>query len=203
MRGDAGFREETAKDANTPVYLVALELRCSIGNTDSESVCLASGGEWTPAVYATNFDRDIEFNGVTYLAIGGFLGVDTITETTSLEIGSVNLALSGVDRGFVAMLLQKNYIDKPVTIYRAMLDSAGLPAHVIEVYRGYIDEPAIQDSLQDATVTVTVRHHFADFEKRSGRRTNNAEHQFYFPGDTSMSHADEGLAELPWGKAKS
>lgn len=203
MRGDTNFQREVQSVKLSSVYLVSMELRCTTGNSDNEQACIAAGGEWTPPVHVTNFDRAITHLNNEFLPIGGFLGIDTITDTTGFEIGSVTLSLSGVDRGFISLVLSRSYIDKPVFVYRAVLGDGGGVISAVEIYRGYIDEPIIQDDEDELRVSVTVRHHFADFDKRAGRHTNNADHQFHFPGDTSMSHADEGLIELPWGRATS
>lgn len=200
MRGDAAFQSEAAKSANIPIHLVSVELACSIAGYGDQASCETAGGVWTPPIYMTDFDRTISWGGNDYLAVGSLLEIGNVNETLDLKVSTLRLTLSGVDQSFISLLLTKNYIDRVVKVHKSFIDNVGqMTIAPVEVFRGYIDEPAIQDSPKTTTITVAVRSHFADFERKSGRHTNNAEMQHFFPGDDSFKYASEGLKEIRWG----
>lgn len=201
MRADAATRAEAAKAANRPIHLVSVELGCSDSRYSDQSSCELNGGEWTAPIYITDFDRPISWGGNDYLAVGHLLGIGDISEASILEVSTLTLSLSGVDPQYIGLLLSKNYIDRPVVILRAFVDNTGqLLTTPFEVFRGRIDQPVISDSPTTTGITVTARNHLADFERKSGRHTNNAEMQRYFPGDTSFIYASQGLKEIRWGR---
>ncbi|MEM8499886.1 MAG: hypothetical protein AAF542_17820 [Pseudomonadota bacterium] len=200
MRGDAAFSTETAKSLNRPVILAALELRCDIGDHATESACSLAGGTWTPPIYLTSHAVDVDFDGNTYLATNDWLGITEIIESAGLQIGSVTANLSAIDQSYTALLLQQNYIDKPVTLHHAFLNDGGEVTTAVQIYKGGIARALIQDEVTEASISIEIKNHLAAFDRRVGRRTNNAENQRYYPGDTSMSHADEGFREMPWGR---
>lgn len=201
MRGSTQLSSEVSKDRNRPVHLCALELRCSAGNHTTQVACELDGGTWNAPIYLTDYSADVVYNGNTYLATNDWLGISDIVETAALQIHSVTMQLSGIDQTYIALLMQQPYIDKPITIHRAFLNDGGQVAAAIQVYYGYISSWVIEDDNQATSIAVEVKSRFQDFDKRVGRRTNNAENQHYYPGDTSMSHADEGFREFHWGRA--
>jgi len=200
MRSDIANRTEAGKASNRPVHLVKIELGCSNDITATNaSECLL--GEWTEPIYVTNWSNPITWDGNEYLAVGHFMGLGNISESATLEIPSLTLSLSGVDQEYIALLLTKNYMDRPVTLHRSFVDSgSNLITTPFEIFRGTIDTTAINDDPKTTSISISVKNHLADFQKKSGRHTNHAEMQRYFPGDNSFNQASESSKEIKWGR---
>ena len=43
--------------------------------------------------------------------------------------------------------------------------------------------------------------HWADFEKKSGRKTNNTSQQRFFSADKGMEFSSENVLDIKWGRA--
>src|SRR5210317_115260 len=58
----------------------------------------------------------------TYLAQGQFLGLGNIQESKDIKVGSMSVAFTAVDVTTLAYVLNNEYIDRRVVLYRAVLD---------------------------------------------------------------------------------
>jgi len=163
----------------------------------------------TPLYFtSTNIDIDYDSNtapdsGVnTYLAQGQFLYYGNIVESSDLRVGQVDLTFTAVDTTTVALLINNNYMNKRVVIYRAVLDAdySFTSSDVFTVFDGTIMNYSIKESDGTATVTMTVSSQFADFERTNGRKTNPASQQVHFPTDKGMDFSTQIVKDIKWGR---
>ena len=146
--------------------------------------------------------------GFTYSANSFMLGLDSIQESSNINIGSVTLGISSVNQVLVSDVLNNGYLNKKVTIKRIFLDSNYLPVggttsyeyNVFSVYSGRIEGMTIKDSGENSMMELLVANHWTDFTRRNGRQTNNTSQQHYFPLDTSMEFAPQTGKKLLWGE---
>ena len=132
------------------------------------------------SLYFTSSNIDLDFDSntapdsgtTTYRAPGQFLYFGNITESSDLRVGQVDLTFTAVDTTTVALLLNNNYMNKRVVIYRAILDEdySFTSDDVFTVFDGRIMNYNIRETESGATVTMTVASLFADFERKNGRR---------------------------------
>jgi hypothetical protein len=152
--------------------------------------------------YLTDAHTPIDYGGNTYLAAGYLLGFSDVVEFADVQIASMTLSLSGVDQTMMSALLNNDYIDQYVTVMKAFLHhtDASLVGTPVTLFVGRIDSAGLREDPDagTSTLTVTATSHWVDFERRSGRHTNAAEHSRFFPGDTGMDYADED-EEVYWG----
>ena len=163
----------------------------------------------TPLYFtSTNIDIDYDSNtapdsGVnTYLAQGQFLYYGNIVESSDLRVGQVDLTFTAVDTTTVALLINNNYMNKRVVIYRAVLDAdySFTSDDVFTVFDGNIMNYSIRESEGTATVTMTVASQFADFERTNGRKTNTASQQVHFSTDLGMDFSTQVVKDIKWGR---
>jgi hypothetical protein len=48
---------------------------------------------------------------------------------------------------------------------------------------------------------LTIVSHWADFEKKSGRQTNNNSQQRFFNTDVGMDFASQTVLDIKWGRS--
>lgn len=155
-------------------------------------------------IYITNAPRNISYGGNTYLSLGQFLGFSNIEEQAKFTISEVTVTLSGVpafDNGgesFVSTILQHDYIDKEVRIYRAFFNKdAFLDAFLM--FEGRISAPVIRDNPgETTTVAMTVSNNWIDYDRTNGMITNDERHQNIYGGDLFFEHAQETIKDISW-----
>lgn len=161
-------------------------------------------------IYFTTTNINLSFDSITaptagintYLAQGQFLSYGNIIESSDLRIGTLELTFTAVDTTMVAVVLNNNYIDKRVVIYRAVLgdDYAFTSNDVFLVFDGRITGYLIKEAEKTAEIILTCASQFADFERTNGRRTNPASQNLHFPGDRGMDYSPQIAKDIAWGR---
>ena len=186
----------------------ALHLTLRVKNKSSSNV-EAEGVD----IYMTDCYKDLTLtiDGETnlYQATGNLLNFESVKESTDLQVSRMQVTLSGVDRTFTAALLLYEYLDQPMRVHRVFLDQHEVVRHTPMLsFSGNTDSPTISDdpSSGTSTITLSAASNFVDFERRSGRKTNQSE-QDLFRSINSLSDEDTGYefnalsaAEIWWGR---
>lgn len=155
----------------------------------------------------TDAPFDIVYDGTTYEAQGNFMGISESSETADLQITNINLVISALDINNVRTLAKSEQINQNVSVYRTFLDptdnsligdSAGDQA--ILIFKGKIAGYRITDANDTATITLEVSSQFANFNRKTGRRTNSASLQREHPQDFGFQYSHETLQDIRWGK---
>src|SRR6056300_139606 len=123
---------------------------------------------------------DISGSSVTYNSSDFIMGISDHKEETDLSKSSLTITLSGADQTFISTVL----IDSPFLLYK-----------------GNIESFAIQESDKASNVQLVVVSHWADFEKKNGRKTNNTSQQRFFSTDVGMDFSSQTVLDIKWGKA--
>lgn len=138
-------------------------------------------------IYLTNYCRDIEFGGQTYIAGGSLLSFDGIQESLELEAAQASITLSGIGQGVQALVLEQNFVNNPLQVYTAFLDSND---QIIDepflTFEGKMDGMTFTDDFENGTSTVSIplTSQWARFDDINGRKSNPREQKTLFPGDT-------------------
>lgn len=155
----------------------------------------------------TDAPFDITYDGTTYEAQGQFLGISEAGEVSELQITNVSLTINGLELSNVQTLATSNQINQDVTVRRAFLnptdnsligDSAGDNAFII--FKGKIAGYKVTNATDTATITLEVTSQFANFQRITGRRTNQASLQKEFANDYGFQYSYEPLNDIKWGK---
>jgi hypothetical protein len=139
----------------------------------------------------------------TYLAQGQFIGYGNINESSDLRVGTLELTFTAVDSTMVAVVLNNDYIDKRVVIYRAILnnDYSFTDTDVFLTFDGYITGYSIAEEENTATLTLECSSQFADFERTNGRRSNPASQNLHFSTDRGMDFSPQIVKDIKWGRS--
>jgi len=157
--------------------------------------------EFSTALYITDWDRDVSALSTTWASSPHFLSVGNPSETSELRVNTLDITLSGVQQSYVSLFLSQAYIDRPVKIYRAVLnDSDAVIGSPILIFDGLITGYAIDDTETTSDVTVNCASHWKDFEKENGRKTNDNSQKIHFPNDDGFAFAAKTIKDLRWGR---
>ena len=180
------IKNELATNDIRPVHLITIGFGTPVNITDC----------------SFNLTSSVSGSSVTYSASDFILGVSNHTEETDITKSSVSISLSGADQTFISVVLNENVINDSVTIFRGLLaDDNTLIADPFLLYKGNIESFEIQEGEKDSTVALSIVSHWADFEKKNGRKTNNTSQQRFFSTDVGMDFSSETVQDIKWGRA--
>jgi len=161
-------------------------------------------------LYFTSTNIDIDYDSATapdagsntYLAQGQFLFFGNIVESSDLRVGQIDMTFTAVDTTTVALLINNEYLNKRVVIYRAILndDYSFTNDDVYTIFDGRILGYSIREETNTATIVITVASQFADFERTNGRRTNPASQNREFASDQGMNFSAQIIQDIRWGR---
>lgn len=191
------IRNEFYRDAFIAVDLLELHLQ-------------RSDGVYIPRYFnngGMNIDAisTLENTTVTYEAQGSFLGFTTMSENLETTVGKFSIQLSGIDTSLPNDVASYDAEGKKVVVLKAFLDphTLQLIQQPIRVYEGYIYNFAITENMSTVNLNISCASLFSDFERTSGRKTNNWSN-WLFQGvqyDKSMDKAGYvGQSEFLWGR---
>ena len=179
------LKNELLTNEIRPVHLLSIGFATPVNITDN-SFSLTSS---------------VSGSSTTYTASPFLVATPTFTEETDLTKTSLNITLSGADTTFISTVLNENIVNDTVDIFRGLLDSNNtLIADPILLYSGNIDTFQISESETESNVILTVVSHWADFDKKSGRQTNNNSQQRFFNTDVGMDFSSQTVLDLKWGR---
>ena len=179
------LKNELLTNEIRPVHLLSIGFATPVNITDN-SFSLTSS---------------VSGSSITYTSSPYLVATPTFTEETDLTKTSLNITLSGADTTFISTVLNENIVNDTVDIFRGLLDSNNaLIADPILLYSGNIDTFQISESETESNVILTVVSHWADFDKKSGRQTNNNSQQRFFNTDVGMDFSSQTVLDLKWGR---
>ena len=81
-----------------------------------------------------------------------------------------------------------------------MADDNTIIADPFLLYKGNIENFGINENTKQSVVNLSVVSHWADFEKKNGRKTNNTSQQRFFSTDVGMDFASQTVLDIKWGR---
>jgi len=182
----SAVKTELATNDIRPIHLITIGFGTPVNITDCSFPITSS----------------VSGSSVTYSASDFILGLSNFSEETELSKSSISLNLSGADQTFISTVLNENVINDSVDIFRAFLNSSNaVIADPFLLYKGQIEEFSIQETDNDSVVALSIVSHWADFEKKNGRKTNNTSQQRFFSTDVGMDFSSETVLDVKWGRA--
>ena len=179
------LKNELLTNEIRPVHLLSIGFATPVNITDN-SFSLTSS---------------VSGSSTTYTASPFLVATPSFTEETDLTKTSLNITLSGADTTFISTVLNENIVNDTVDIFRGLLDSNNaLIADPILLYSGNIDTFQNSESETESNVILTVVSHWADFDKKSGRQTNNNSQQRFFNTDVGMDFSSQTVLDIKWGR---
>nr|BAR32348.1 phage minor tail protein L [uncultured Mediterranean phage uvMED] len=179
-------KTELATNDIRPVHLITIGFGTPVNITDCSFPITSS----------------VSGSSVTYIASDFIMGVSDFTEETDVNLSPISISLSGADQTFISTVLNENVINDAVTIFRGFLDdNNALIADPFLLYKGTIDNFSISESDTSSLVNLDIVSHWADFEKKSGRKTNNTSQQRFFSTDLGMNFSSQTVLDIKWGRA--
>ena len=178
-------KTELATNDIRPIHLITIGFSTPVNLTDC----------------AFSLTSSVSGSSVTYTASDFFMGISEFSEQTDITKASIKLTLSGADQTFISLVLNENVTNDEVTIFRGLLaDDNTLIDDPLLLYKGNIENFEIQEKPKSSTLSLSIVSHWADFNKKNGRKTNNTSQQRFFSTDVGMDFSSETVQDIKWGR---
>ena len=156
--------------------------------------------DFSSTIRITDWDRDVTALSTQWASSEDLLSIDAVEETGELRVNEIDLQFSGVSQSYISIMLNTDYVNTPVRIWKAIMQNSAVVGQPIEMFQGYITTMELAETETDSVVTMSVASHWKDFEKTSGRRTNPANQQRFFPNDKGLDFTKDLSRNIPWGR---
>lgn len=145
----------------------------------------------------TDNDTDISYESLNYSSSGLLLSFDNVSEAQTPTVGGLEITLSGVSQTAVSFMLSGDHVGMPVKVQRAVL---GSQTAAFNYFIGQVENFSISETGQTSELQIQCSSHWADFEKKNGRKTNHNSQQLHFSGDNGFEFAASTISDIKWGK---
>lgn len=176
----------------------------ALGAAHLEEVVFAELQFASGTVYVCSRDRDIAWNGQTWLGRGRVGSIEPLEEGAALEARSIALSLSAIPAGMLATALDPaQYKNRECKLWLGLIDTSSAAAHTI------IADPVgpflyRMDSLdfelgETGSLRLTAHSRLEDWQRPRIRRYNDSDQQKQHPGDKFFQYTEQMVsAEFIW-----
>jgi hypothetical protein len=166
--------------------------------------------EFNTTYYLTSFNRNITYDGNTYIADGGLYEYDSPKFSSIVDRESYKIIIADILDQMVEEF-RINVVGKPITVKVALLDSNEEPllgsGEVLSVYSGTVDSPSIDNSFEEKLAILEGTSPMSDldmtrsFLTSKDSMTQNRLNSSASDTDTSFDEVYENhQITLKWGK---
>ena len=144
---------------------------------------------------------DLTIDGKSFTGGGSLLSISGIEETSDIAARGATVVLSGLDPAIISIALEENYQNRSCAIYIGTLTEAGEVDDAYSLFRGRIDTMTIEESVEEASIVVSIENRLIDLERPMSRRYTNEDQVSLYPGDTGFSYVNDLQDKtIDWGK---
>lgn len=167
---DSALRTAIAEPVVHPVYLIELMY-------DTSPLRVHSG------------TRNITFQGNTYLGVGQFGSISNSSEISDQSTTFIDLTLSGIETGDVAIQLTEHYQGRRGTVWLGLrnITNGELIIPTI-IFRGLMDHSRISIEGETASITVRLNSPLVTWDKPNLERYTSADQQRRYPNDKGFEY---------------
>jgi hypothetical protein len=146
--------------------------------------------------FSTSYKNET-IGGVSYVAMGGLVGVGTQQRDLRVSGHDTTISLVGVDPVNINMVLAKALRGAEVEIYRGFYDSSYVLTNTVKRFTGIVTSYNIQEQREGQDdmfmISVNCSNYKAVLENNvNGRRTNRDTWNYFYNGtDTSMDNVEK------------
>lgn len=151
----------------------------------------------------------LQWGGYDWQGMGGYGRASAIEETADMTASKIMLQLANlppdqVPYGLVAEILEENYRNREMTLWRGCFDEQwSLIASPVMLWTGRMDAAEVVDGPQGITVTVIGEHELRDLRRPRAVYYTDQEQQDLYSGDKGCEYAPAlQRLELCWGGVK-
>ena len=143
----------------------------------------------------------VTWNGQTWTGLGPLLMLSPIYDGATVEARGISVTLSGLDSTLLPLCMSDFALLLPAAVYLGLYSGGSLISTPITAWAGRMDQPTIDCSGEDATITIALEDRLLDMNVAVDRRLTNQDQQMTWPGDLGLQFVD-AVQEITvyWGQ---
>ena len=156
--------------------------------------------DFDSVVRITDWNSNVTALSTQWTSSPELISIDSIRETGDVRVNEIDLEFSGVSQSYISIMLNTNYINTEVKIWKAIMENGVVVGQPIEMFKGFISSMEFSEEDESSTVLISLASHWKDFEKTSGRKTNPTSQHRFFPNDRGLEFTKDLTRDIPWGR---
>jgi hypothetical protein len=167
-------------------------------------ICILVELETTGAtVYLNSLNRDLSYDGHTWLGNSWLRPFSSVAESTDLSTGAFEIRLGGVDTTALALILGNFTRSKYGTMYLGLLDSSyALIADPFVLFKGKFDHAQLSDDGDTGNAVIVYESELIRQKDSNEFRYTDQSQQALFAGDLGFQYAAKAADWSGfWGRA--
>ena len=149
-------------------------------------------------VYLTDANRNIPYNGQTYIASGLMLSVADLRQQSQFQVQSIGVQFTTADQSVVALFSQ-NQKGRTCILTEVIFDDYSKDiVGQLQQGRFRVNAPSQRTGDADDVLSIDLTNFMSEWKARRGLRTTQASHQVYYPNSTSFINSMD-VKEIEWG----
>jgi len=156
-------------------------------------------------IYLWSGIGSISWNGQTWLGVGNYGNVSTISEVSDVNAVGIKMQLSGIPSSTVSLALNEVRQGAPVSIYQGCMTTSGqIVGTPYLAWAGRMDAAEIAEGGDTSVITITAESRLLDLNRKRERRYEKQDQSIDYPDDLGFDFVP-ALQELvlTWGKSGS
>ena len=163
------------------------------------------------SVYLWSGQGDLDWNGQTWLGVGGMGAISAVTEDSQMSDARIKATLSHVPvenlPDFVQEFSDNDPVGRSFTLSLAFFDEDTSISDVVTLTAGFVDAVSMNDGAGGADgssggIELMLASEAALLSRKRGYRLTDQHQEALFSGDRGLEFVtDTNLAEIRWGSA--
>lgn len=146
----------------------------------------------------------VTWNSHTWTGLGAFLSFTTPEDSSTVEAKGISVVFSGIDPSVLSECLSDYQLGLPCSLYLGLWSTTVINTLVsspVIAWSGRTDEPTLDVSATESTITINCESRLLDMNVAVDRRFTQEDQQLTYPGDLGFQFVS-GLQEqtLFWGQ---
>lgn len=130
---------------------------------------------------------NLVWNSQTFIGVGSFAKLGTITEGTDVHAYGTTVTLSGIDPVLLGDCLTEVVPGAQATLWFGCMTNGVIVGSPYLIFKGTMDRPTISMGTDTASVTLALETKLLDLSRASNRRYTQAEQRNRYPTDTAFA----------------
>lgn len=144
---------------------------------------------------------NLVIGGITYLGVGAFGRVGTVTEGTEVRADGTTVGLTAIDPDLYQECMNDIQQGLPAKLYAGVLTDTGQVIRLPHLFfSGSVDSSSVEISPQSMTMTLNLEHLMSELQRAPMIRYTSADQNLLYPTDSAFDYVETlNDAPLRWG----